>query len=427
VTDFDSMCFVITPFGKKAVYHEGGQVSQIDYDVIYETVFEPAVALSRFPDGRQMLARRVDRGFVTGEISEGTFACLEYARLVLADISGFNVNACYELGVRHRARPWDTVIVRQSVAPVPFDIKQIKVIAYDYAPASPVDDCRLLVTKLIEQTLAEEAPHVPVRRALSAQRGHPAEALLCAAERALRSADLSEAARYYEEASRAMPQHPMVKLKLGLLHKDHGDFERALQLFSSALQDDPEYAPAWRERGIAENLMGIGGGAALAEAIRLDPQDFDAFASLGGALTQEKRYEEALSVYRRATEVSRGHPHPLLNALKLEARLHGHLKIDAARRFQLQLAERGLRAQVAGTPPSCAPWSFFDLAECRLYDNDVQGFLDNLQAGCESASAAWQAETFRDSLQFLIEGRVDFDGLGQGLQLLDVLIPHLPD
>src|SRR6266853_2083103 len=65
-------------------------------------------------------------------------------------------------------------------------------------------------------------------------------------------------------------------------------------------------------------------------------------SSLGGVLKRKGRYVEALEMYRRATGVSNGHPYPLLNEVKLQARAEGRLQIDDRRRFQLARAERSL-------------------------------------------------------------------------------------
>jgi tetratricopeptide (TPR) repeat protein len=428
LTDFETMCFVIMPFGTKKVTIEGAADRQVDFDTIYDQVFKPAIEAARFPDGRHVVPRRVDKEFFAGNITQEMFTCIEYARLALTDISGLNANAFYELGVRHRARPSGTVILRQAAAPIPFDIKQIKAFSYEYEPVERADDSRKLITRTIDETLAENALDSPVQQALLAQRalGIGVETLLRDAENAIRAANWNAAASAFEAALVEMPRNCYVKLKLGLLRKDQGKFAEALTQFKSALADKPDYPAAWRERGIAEHKLGESGVESLERAIQLDPRDFDALASLGGILKRQGEFEAALECYRKATDVSQGHPYPLLNALKLEARVTGRLDVDARRKFQLNRAERTLRAHTSSQPPIDIPWSFFDLAECRLYAQDPSGFLENLETGCQVATAAWQAQTFRTSLALLVEGNVDFPGLAQGIATLDQLIPELP-
>ena len=123
--------------------------------------------------------------------------------------------------------------------------------------------------------------------------------------------------------------------------------------------------------------------------------------------------------------MSNGHPYPLLNEVKLQARAEGRLQIDDRRRFQLARAERSLRAQVTNNPPYNAPWSFFDLAEIRLYSADATGFLTYLEEGFLTCTAAWQPKTFRDSLQLLVDGRVGLPGLEAGMKKLEGAIADL--
>jgi tetratricopeptide (TPR) repeat protein len=54
--------------------------------------------------------------------------------------------------------------------------------------------------------------------------------------------------------------------------------------------------------------IGFADFAAMLRAIALNPHDFDAMASLGGVLKRQKRYEEALAIYRQATKASDGNP-----------------------------------------------------------------------------------------------------------------------
>ena len=43
------------------------------------------------------------------------YALLLHADLVIADITTFNPNAIYELGVRHAVRPYSTIILKEKM------------------------------------------------------------------------------------------------------------------------------------------------------------------------------------------------------------------------------------------------------------------------------------------------------------------------
>lgn len=189
----------------------------------------------------------------------------------------------------------------------------------------------------------------------------------------------------------------------------------------------PGSSEAYRQLGVRENRLwwmqgrpaGVPNGeAALRRAIELSPTDFDALASLGGILKREQRYAESLELYGRSVEASGGHAYPLLNGLKLEARVTGRLQLDETTRFHLERAERQLSLQVADRPPYNAPWSFFDLAEIRLYLGQRDEFRSLIEEGTHWCTEAWQATTCWESLQLLVDGGVVWPELREGMDAL---------
>ena len=55
-----------------------------------------------------------------------------HADLVIADLSTYNVNAAYELGVRHGLRPYATIIVAEEKFKNPFDFSHIVIRRYKH-------------------------------------------------------------------------------------------------------------------------------------------------------------------------------------------------------------------------------------------------------------------------------------------------------
>ena len=425
--DYSNLCFVIMPFGQKKV----GDV-EVDFDRIYDEIFEPAVNAVPLPDPEQGMleARRTDKDFFAGDIGVEMFNYLEYARVALADISGLNANVFYELGHRHRAREAGTVIFRQTDAPIPFDINQIKAFPYEYAPDDQAAESRALITRVLRESLEQSHPDSPIRRALTRQRdrGGDAEALVRDAENALRHEDPATAILKYRGAVGADPDNHLVRMSLGLLLKNQGDWDEALSEFTHAAALEPRYAEAHREVGIAENKI-FGktreqpdGEDSLRKAVELNPQDFDALASLGGVLKRRGDAEGALDAYRRSTEVSNGNSYPLLNAIKFEAAAAGKLEIEGKTKRMLRRAERSRGAQANNDPPYDAPWSHFDFAEIRLYlgqPGDFLEIIDEAELYCEHD---WQPATFRGSLMILVDAGVEVPGLAEGIAKLDAMI-----
>jgi hypothetical protein len=70
----------------------------------------------------------------------------------------------------------------------------------------------------------------------------------------------------------------------------------------------------------------------------------------------------------------------------------------------LHRAERSLLLQVRDNPPYNAPWSFFDLAQIRLFLGDRDGFLQYLQEGVLHCTADFMPRTFRENLELLPGG-----------------------
>lgn len=427
--DYNRICFVIMPFGEKEVVDDKGNSRRVNFDAIYDKVFLPAIGKTNLPEGGNLEAHRTDRDFFSGDISQEMFNYLEYARIALTDISGLNPNVFYELGVRHRARGAGTVIFRQIDAKIPFDINQIKAFPYEYQPEEQALASQNLITRVLTESLQQIRLDSPAWKALIVQRKERSyiENDLRDAENAIRVGNRVGAIAAFRRALAADPGNNLLHLKLGLLWKEDGRWYEALEQFTKAVIAAPEYAEAYREKGIAENKIyhqaqsreGLCDGIeALTTAVRINPDDYDAHASLAGALKRANRLPEALAEYEQAVEVSHGHSYPLLNALKLKAQLSGKMKIDDKTQFQLKRAERSLRAQVASDPPYDPPWSFFDLAEIHLYSGDKAGFLSFAATGVENAAHKWQVNTFLKSLEALLHSGVNLPGLDEGINML---------
>jgi len=419
------------PFGNKSVGDR-----EVNFDSIYRDIFEPAIATTPLPEGGSLIPKRTDQDFFTGHISVEMFRYIEYSRFALADISGLNANVFYELGARHRARESGTAIFRQVDAPIPFDINQIKAFPYEYEPIAKVAESKAFITRVLTESLQNNRIDSPIQAVLTIQQAAPQQVqeLLREAEDAIRNLDHATASMKYSQISQLQPGNALVHFKLGLLLKVKGRWAEALSQFTTALQFQASYSEAWRERGIAENKLywkqsppaGPTGQSSLERSIELNPQDFDALSSLGGILKREKKYRESSEMYRRATDVSNGHPYPLLNEIKLKTLVSEDFALDSARRFQLLRAEPSLRKQVNNDPPYNAPWSCFDLAEIRLYLGSPEDFLSFLDRGLLYCTHSWQPKTFRDSLGLLVEANIAIPGLEEGLCHLDSAMKQLP-
>jgi len=419
--DYENICFVVMPFGTRDI--DGVQV---DFDHIYETVLKPAIDGAPTPEGGVIQARRTDQDFFSGLITQDMFDYLEFSRLVLADITSLNANVFYELGIRHTLRESGTIIVRQPGVTLPFDIRMAKAFPYEYRPDESAEESRQLIRTVVSGSLVEERLDSPVQATMRfhRKRSEQTEALALAVENEVRQLDPWGAIKRLRELVGRPDATALDRMKLGLLLKEQGEWDEAVRLFTDVTTELPAYAEAWRERGIAENKTARADAAAdapgetsLRQSIALNLNDFDAHASLGGVLKRAGRREEALESYEAANGYSNSHPYPFLNMLKLRAALHGTLALSGADSRTLQRARRLRFAQSEAKQDE--PWSHFDSAELCLMDGDVHGALVRLRLGGGAATAGFQIEPVKQSLQLLLGVQPPISGLPALLAELD--------
>jgi hypothetical protein len=117
------LCFVIMGFGKKTDLSTG---KTLDLDKTYKNIIKPAAEEA----GLQCV--RADEIQDSGLIDKSMYALLMYADLVVADISTYNPNAIYELGIRHAVRPYSTIIIKEREGIIPFDLNHNRIFHYTH-------------------------------------------------------------------------------------------------------------------------------------------------------------------------------------------------------------------------------------------------------------------------------------------------------
>jgi hypothetical protein len=93
------------------------------------------------------------------------------ADLVVADLSTANVNAFYELGIRHALRPRTTIIMSEDQLSYPFDVNHITINKYTHLGDS-IDYFEVLrfqkvLSDTIDAVLKDNEPDSPVYTFLS--------------------------------------------------------------------------------------------------------------------------------------------------------------------------------------------------------------------------------------------------------------------
>jgi hypothetical protein len=115
-------CFVIQGYGRKTDYRDG---RVLDLDASYAIIKDAVEAA-----GLQCI--RADEIQHSGTIDLPMYEWLLNADLVVADLSTYNVNAVFELGVRYALRPRATIIVAEEQFQNPFDFSHIAIRRYKH-------------------------------------------------------------------------------------------------------------------------------------------------------------------------------------------------------------------------------------------------------------------------------------------------------
>ena len=78
------------------------------------------------------------------------------ADLVVADISTYNPNAIYELGIRHAVKPYTTIVLKEKDGKIPFDLDHTRIFKYSHLGvdigADEAKRCQQELSKLIDRT-----------------------------------------------------------------------------------------------------------------------------------------------------------------------------------------------------------------------------------------------------------------------------------
>src|SRR5215472_7146415 len=81
---------------------------------------------------RQYECVRADEIQHSGNINVPMYQELLNADVVIADVSTYNPNAFYELGVRHALKPYTTITIAEDKLVFPFDVGQIAIRTYHH-------------------------------------------------------------------------------------------------------------------------------------------------------------------------------------------------------------------------------------------------------------------------------------------------------
>jgi hypothetical protein len=263
-------CFVIMGFGKKTDYRQG---KEFDLDRTYGYIIRPAI------EDCGLECVRADEELSAGLIDVPMFERLHNADVVIADLSTSNLNAMYELGVRHALKPRTTIVLAEKGFLNPFDTNHLRVLHYEHLGTGidfgEVERMRaLLKSSLQAATTAAKAdspvytflaglqpPTVAASRSLderapSAPAGQTFAALMAQAMQAKGAKDFERAREVLQrvrDAQLARPDPYVVQQLTLAIYKSKKpnaksallDAKRVLQELNPEQSNDPETLGLW--------------------------------------------------------------------------------------------------------------------------------------------------------------------------------------
>lgn len=150
-------CFVVMGFGEKTDYKTS---RVLDLNKTYKHIIKKAV------EAAGLVCVRADEIPHSGTIDAPMYEQLLDADLVIADLSTSNLNAAYELGIRHALKPSTTIIIAEDQFSSPFDLNHIVVRSYRHdgkaLDIDVVEDFRDKLTQAIKDIMINGRVDSPV-------------------------------------------------------------------------------------------------------------------------------------------------------------------------------------------------------------------------------------------------------------------------
>ncbi|SFP66350.1 hypothetical protein SAMN04488241_1054 [Sphingomonas rubra] len=125
------MCFIVGPIG------DGGTETRKLADWLLRGLFKPVLE----DESINFIVKRADEDADPGSISSALITDLINADLVIADLTGFNPNAFYELGIRHALQKPTIHVIAENVK-LPFDNQDQRTIYVDISDFEAIENAK---------------------------------------------------------------------------------------------------------------------------------------------------------------------------------------------------------------------------------------------------------------------------------------------
>lgn len=382
-----------------------------DLDITYNNIIKPAAIKAGYD------CVRGDEILESGIIDKSMYALLIHADLVIADITTFNPNAIYELGIRHAAKPFSTIIMKEKDGNIPFDINHNKTFTYSHMGEdigiSETERCvsslSSLITKIGESgevdsplfhhirgvqpySLPEEE-YIQIIKEL-AEKEHSIFALVEKARMEMENKSFSAASKYWKKASEKVENDTYFIQQLALCTYKDKTVDPHIALID-ALQIIRKLEPENRNTTDPETL-GITG--AIYKRLWL--------------LNNQVAYlDRAIEYYQRGFTINQdyytGENYALCLALKSQTTKNQEEKIylkflsKKVRNEIIQIINK-LQEDEDYNIRSDLKWIFASLANCHLALGNKEEFEKNEALFIAKKPLDWELETYNDSKELTV-------------------------
>ena len=111
----ERLVFVLSPFAEP-------------FNTVFSDHIKPSVERIK-----GLVCLRADDIYDNRPIIEDIWKCTNEARILISDLTGKNANVFYETGIAHTVGK-EVILITQSMEDVPFDLRHLRSIVYDYTP-----------------------------------------------------------------------------------------------------------------------------------------------------------------------------------------------------------------------------------------------------------------------------------------------------
>ena len=414
------LCFVLMPFGKKS--DAAGKL--INFDAVYHDFIAPAIAEA----GLEPI--RADEEIAGGVIHKPMFERLLLCEYAIADLSTANANVFYELGVRHAAKPFSTVLIFSEADRLPFDVRLLRGMPYQLnaegVPAEPkkakdslvkcLKDARQRMTDSPVFQLLEDFPDVErtktdvfrdrvnysiqMKEKLAEARNKGLEALLAIKEE-LGTLDDFEAGiaidlflsfravkawqqmiDLVQEMSPPLASTVLVQEQLGLALNRNGEAEKAERVLVELI----------KKRGPSSETYGILG--------RVYKDRWEAASKEANTFLAKGLLNKAIDAYVKGFEADWRDAYPGINAVTL---MEIKNPPDPRREKLIPVVSYAVEQRIANAEPDY--WDYATLLELAVLAKDEDKAAEALTNSLAAVREVWEPETTARNLRLIDEAR----------------------